>query len=308
MTKHSILVVEDEVIVAESLRLSLCGMGYDVPETVGSSEEAIRRAEELHPDLILMDIILEGSTIDGVETARRIRSRFEVPVIFVTAFADEQTLERVKKTQPFGYIIKPFNEKELWSTIEIALSRHKAEQEIKKRDSILFAIGFAVEWFLKHQKNGQLKETSEQGRLEAGIREILEHIGLAVNANSVAIFRLFQETDGTEGAKIQYIWVAPGSDRNGSNMEADKITFSTSLWRSLLATGNTIAGDVEYFPRSERKFFADRGISSIAILPLFRSDKLWGFVGFSNPDSREWSEGEIEALLIAGNIIGSLLE
>jgi len=69
-----------------------------------------------------------------------------------------------------------------------------------------------------------------------------------------------------------------------------------------------IAGDVEYLPRTKRKFFADRGISSVAILPLFRNDILWGFVGFSNPESWEWSEGEIEALLIAGNIIRSLLE
>jgi len=191
-----------------------------------------------------MDIILEGSKIDGVETARRIHSRCEVPIIFVTAFADEQTLERVKKTQPFGYIIKPFNEKELWSTIEIALYRHKAEQEIKKRDSILFAISFAVEWFLKNKKTGNAKETSEQGRLEAGIREILEHIDLAVNANSVAIFKMFQDTEGVKGAKIQYSWIAPGSVRKDSRTEPDQITLSTSLWRSLLSMGNTIAGDV----------------------------------------------------------------
>ena len=308
MKKHSIMVVEDELIVAESLKLSLIGLGYDVPETIGSSDEAVERAEELQPDLILMDIRLEGSRIDGIEAARRIRSRCEIPVIFVTAFADVQTLDRAKTTQPFGYILKPFNEKELWSAIEIALYKHRAEQEIKKRDSILFAISFAVEWFIKNQKSGKDKGT-EQGRLEAGIREILEHIGLAVNANSVAIFRMQQDKEGNTGAKIQYIWVAPGSRQSGSAIqEPDHITFTTALWRSLLATGNTIAGDISKFPSNERKFFADRGISSIAILPLFRNEQLWGFVGFSNPESREWSEGEIEALLIAGNIIGSLLE
>ena len=211
MTRASILVVEDEVIVAENLRVTLSGMGYMVPDTACSSSEALESVEKNLPDLILMDIVLEGSEFDGVETARRIRKNHDIPVVFVTAYADDETLERVKVTEPFAYILKPFNERELYSAIELALHRHQMEQEIKKRDTILFAISFAIEWFLRHQRESRTAKSGHPDTLEKGIVEILEHIGLAVDASMVAVFRMSPETDGDGGAMIQYIWVAPGT-------------------------------------------------------------------------------------------------
>ena len=112
MKKSSILVVEDEMIVAEDLKHRLTAMGYDVPEPACSSEEAICRTDAWTPDLILMDIVLEGSGMDGIETARAILAKAEVPIIFVTAFADDVTLDRAKTADPFAYILKPFNERE----------------------------------------------------------------------------------------------------------------------------------------------------------------------------------------------------
>lgn len=307
MKKASILVVEDELIVAENLRLILGGMGYDVPETACSAEEAFRSVDEQHPDLILMDIVLEGSEFDGVETARQIRSRYDIPVVFLTAYADDETLDRVKVTAPFAYILKPFNERELYSAIELALHRHHMEQEIKKRDNILFALSFAVEWFLRFQKESRQALAGRPENIEHGVREILEQIGLAVNADMVTVFRMNMESEGNTGAKIQYFWAAPGIFRGQSSREEAWIPFTTSLWRSLLASGNAVAGNVSRFPEGERCFFEKCGISSIAMLPLFKNDALWGFVGFSDNGPREWSDSEMEALTVAGNIVGAVI-
>jgi signal transduction histidine kinase len=131
MVPIKILVVEDEQLVADDLRETLEFLGYLVPALVATGEEAIFSVESLQPDLVLMDIRLEGE-MDGVEASLKIQSRFNIPVVYLTANADRATLERVKKTQPFGYILKPFDEKILSTTIEIALGRHQAEFEVQK--------------------------------------------------------------------------------------------------------------------------------------------------------------------------------
>ncbi|MFA5221040.1 MAG: response regulator [Methanoregula sp.] len=305
-----ILIVEDELIVAENLRVVLTGMGYNVPEPAGSSGEALARVYEIHPDLILMDIVLEGSPMDGIETAKKMRQYGDVPVIFVTAYSDENTLIRVKGTEPYAYILKPFNERELSAAIELALQRYRLDREIKKRDNLLFAISFAIEWFLRRYRAIPFDDPRYEKNLETGIMEILEHIGFAVQAAGVCIFRLNPGSGGNYGATVQYLWVDPGTSGCGrisiSGMES--ITFTTSLWRSLLGSGNTIAGDVKKFPDGERRFFEKCGINSIAVFPLFKKDTLWGFVGFYDTGHRDWSDSEMEGLQIAGNLLGAVLE
>lgn len=128
MANAQILVVEDESIVAEEIQSRLRKLGYPVPAVAFSGEEAIEKAEETRPDLVLMDIRLKGD-MDGVKAAEQIRARFHIPVIYLTAYADEDTLQRAKITQPFGYILKPFKERELQIAIEMGLYRHKAEEE-----------------------------------------------------------------------------------------------------------------------------------------------------------------------------------
>ncbi len=126
MSNAQILVVEDEAIVARNIQMELRSMGYAVPAIAASGEEALQRAAEMHPDLVLMDISLKGA-MDGVETTERMQERFDVPVVYLTACADECTLQRAKKTGPFGYLLKPYEERELQTTIEIALHKHKTE-------------------------------------------------------------------------------------------------------------------------------------------------------------------------------------
>ena len=144
MKKAQVLVVEDERIVAKDIQSSLQKLGYVVPDMVSSGEEAIAKVEKGDPDLVLMDIMLKGN-MDGVEAAEQIRSRFNVPVVYLTAHADDYTLQRAKMTESFGYILKPFEEKELHTTIEMALHKHKMERKLEQQVStILKSIGDGV--------------------------------------------------------------------------------------------------------------------------------------------------------------------
>ena len=129
MTDPQILVVEDEGIIAKSIRVMLKSLGYAVAAVTSSGEEAIKKAAETHPDLVLMDIVLEGD-IDGIEAAEQIRGRFDIPVVYLTAHADENTLKRAKITEPYGYILKPFSERELHAAVETALYKHMVERKL----------------------------------------------------------------------------------------------------------------------------------------------------------------------------------
>lgn len=128
MATNRILVVEDEGIVALDIQSKLESMGYSVPAIASTAEDAISLAATHKPDLILMDIQL-GGPMDGVDAARRIHADQGTPVVYLTAYSDEHTLERAKSAQPFGYLLKPFEERELYTTVEVALYKHAAETE-----------------------------------------------------------------------------------------------------------------------------------------------------------------------------------
>jgi PAS domain S-box-containing protein len=142
-----ILVVEDEPVVALDLRTRLTRMGYIVSETVARGEDALECARTLHPNLILMDIRLRGG-MDGISAAEEIRKRYGLPVIYLTAHADEATVDRARITEPFGYILKPFDERELRTVIEMALYKHDAERKLRESErryaTTLSSIGDAV--------------------------------------------------------------------------------------------------------------------------------------------------------------------
>jgi CheY-like chemotaxis protein len=124
MPDKRILIVEDETIVAMTLEDALQGMGYTVAGTASTAEDAIKLAGETRPDLILMDIRIQGEK-DGIAAAVAINSLYNIPIVYLTAHSDDKTLERAVKTQPYGFLIKPFRERELHSTIEIALYKHR---------------------------------------------------------------------------------------------------------------------------------------------------------------------------------------
>ncbi|MDH4028956.1 MAG: response regulator [Nitrospirota bacterium] len=130
-TKAKILIVENDGIIAKDLESVLGRLGYVVPAAVFSGEEALQKAEELKPDLIITEVVLDGK-MDGIEVAYRINSRFNIPVVFLTASTDKRTVERVRKVNPYGFITKPFGEDLLHTTIETAIYRHSMENVIKE--------------------------------------------------------------------------------------------------------------------------------------------------------------------------------
>lgn len=156
MKKTKILVVEDESIVARDIRNMLVGLGYDVTAVVPGAKDAVQKAQETHPDIVLMDVMLQGE-ITGVEAAEQIYTHYNIPVVYLTAYADSTTVQQAKKTEPFGYIIKPFEERELQTTIEIALYKYKMQMELKDRErwlsTILKSIGDGV---IATNKNGAI--------------------------------------------------------------------------------------------------------------------------------------------------------
>jgi PAS domain S-box-containing protein len=128
-----ILVVEDEKIIAMDIEKSLDQMGYKVTSVVSTGgEEAIKKAQETRPDLVLMDIVLKGY-ISGIEAAQRIRESFDIPVVYLTGYADEDTIERAKVTESYGYILKPYKDAELKTAIEMAIYKHKQEKKRRQR-------------------------------------------------------------------------------------------------------------------------------------------------------------------------------
>jgi CheY-like chemotaxis protein len=136
MSSPKIMVVEDEVIVAMELQSRLTAMGYDVTGVVGRGEDAVEKVQEMAPDLLLMDVTLAGR-MDGIEAAKRIHETHDIPVVYLTAHSDDQTLARAKGSTPLGYLVKPFHESDLRTTIEVSLHKHLKEKQDKER----------AEWF-----------------------------------------------------------------------------------------------------------------------------------------------------------------
>ncbi|MDQ1275825.1 MAG: two-component system, response regulator PdtaR [Euryarchaeota archaeon] len=134
MSEGRILIVEDEHIVAMGIKRMLKNMGYTLVGVASSGEDAINKAENTFPDLVLMDIMLRGE-INGIEAAKEIKERFDVPIVYLTACSESKIVERAWKTGPSGYVVKPFDEKDLQKSINVALSRHKMEKKGIESDS-----------------------------------------------------------------------------------------------------------------------------------------------------------------------------
>ncbi|MBF0458873.1 MAG: response regulator [Nitrospirae bacterium] len=131
MSKKKILIVEDEIIIAKDIQKCVEDLGYTATGAVPTAREAFLKIEERRPDLVLMDIMLQDG-IDGIEAATQIREKYDIPVIYLTAYADEKMIERAKITEPFGYLLKPFEDKELHINIEMAIYKHKLEKCVRE--------------------------------------------------------------------------------------------------------------------------------------------------------------------------------
>lgn len=135
----SVFVVEDESIVAKDIQFSLEKFGYNVLGISNNGTDALKKIVELEPSIVLMDIMIKGP-LTGIDVADKLKREYNIPVIFLTAFADENTLVKAKITEPYGYILKPFKEIDLRSTIEMAIYKHKKDTELQKERDFLYSL------------------------------------------------------------------------------------------------------------------------------------------------------------------------
>lgn len=162
-----ILIVEDEVVLSRGIQYRLQNLGYDVAGAAYTGEEAISQTEETRPDLVLMDIHLRGG-IDGIEAAAVIQTQYDIPIIYVTAYDDEETIQRAKMTQPFGFLLKPFDEADLRTAIEMALYKHQMEQELKQARDELQKLNASKNTFvsiLAHDLRGPLSSLRDSNQI-----------------------------------------------------------------------------------------------------------------------------------------------
>ena len=136
-TGARVMVVEDEAVVALHLRQELLKLGYTVAGVATAGEQALKMVEEVFPDVVLMDIHIQGE-LDGIETAKRIPRYLHIPVIYLTAYSEDTTLKRAGDTYPYGYLIKPFLDRELHATIKMALERSRADEAVRENEALLF--------------------------------------------------------------------------------------------------------------------------------------------------------------------------
>lgn len=135
----NVYIVEDESIVAKDIQNSLKKLGYHVLGISNNGTDALKNIADLEPNIVLMDIMIKGN-MTGIEVADKIKKQYNIPVIFLTAYADESTLAKAKITEPYGYILKPFKEIDLHSTIEMAVYKHKKDSKIQQERDFLYSL------------------------------------------------------------------------------------------------------------------------------------------------------------------------
>jgi PAS domain S-box-containing protein len=143
MSKARIMVVEDEGVVAMQVAETLRGLGYEVPLIAMTGEDAVSKLLETEPDLVLMDIHLRGG-VSGIEAAHRIRQRLDVPIVYLTAFSDSETLEQAQLTEPYGYVLKPFEEKSLHAILQMSLMKHRRTRGIRENGWWMSAVAASM--------------------------------------------------------------------------------------------------------------------------------------------------------------------
>ncbi len=251
-----VLIVEDEAIIAEDIRRTLVKLGYDVTRSAATGADALALAETLKPRLILMDIKLKGA-MDGIEAAGLIRERFGIPVVYLTSHSDEATLARAKETQPYGYILKPFEDRELRIAIEVAMRKHELESQLAERErwfaTTLESIGDAVIAIDPNNVITFLNPVAEKvtgwGRAEAVGKKLMDVLRLVDDAG-VLLDLSRPPPEGFAAAVPTYAGLVP---KSGANIPVDN-----SAAPIVDAKGNVLGQVVVFRDITERRHLEQR--------------------------------------------------
>ncbi|MCU0589553.1 MAG: response regulator [Syntrophobacteraceae bacterium] len=283
MVPSRIMIVEDEAIVAMEIEERLTAMGYRLAAVTASGEEAITLAERERPDLLLMDIRLQGA-MDGIQTAREIRARLQTPVIFVTAYSEDSTLERAKLAEPYGYIIKPFDDRELKSAIEIALYKHEAEKKIRRLNRLYDVLSQVNQSVVRIRTREEL--------LPAICRLMVEKGGFGLAWIGWLHF---------EGSRLEPLahFARPSHLEDGIDGFTDSMNSGVSnAMRAIRDGRTTVCNDCDRgrcaHPRQEA--ISSLGFRSCASFPLRFQDQIQGVLTLCSSDSNFFLDREIRLI------------
>jgi signal transduction histidine kinase len=218
----NIFIVEDEAIIARDIANKLKNLGYNVAGHAMTGEEAIEKILSIRPDMVLMDIRLNGN-LDGIDTAKKIYSQFEVPIIYVTAYMDKNTLARAKITEPYGYIMKPFEERDLYIHIELAFYKHQAQKKLTENKEIIKA----------------LEKEKEMGEIRKKFVSMISHdfrTPLSTVLSSIELIEYYGERLGKEEKGKLFVKIK------------DAITKMTSFLDDVLTIGRIESGKLIFRP------------------------------------------------------------
>lgn len=293
-----ILIVEDELLVAEDIAFRLKSLGYLITDLVISGEDALRAIRKEQPDLILMDIMLKGG-LDGIQTHELINKEYKIPLVYLTSYSDEKTFSRAKLTQPFGYIIKPFEERELHTVIEVALYKHSMEMRLErqlKNEELISRI------------STQLLATKTED-LDAAIIDSLRLFSEFAGVDKSFILIIDEENYTYDSV---YEWCF---DKKYSvtglmkNVPLNNIKWSLEKLRNNKVLTINSLSDFPDEAQNERELVESFGIKSYTAVGLNYDNKISGIIGFDSIVSKkEWDERELYSVKLFSEIIANTLE
>ena len=284
MAKQNIMVVEDSIVVSRDIQNRLTNLGYGVAATAVSGQEAIDKAEETSPDLILMDINLKGP-MDGVQAAEQIHQRLDIPIVYLTAQSDEGTLKRAKLTGPFGYLLKPFDERGIHTTIEIAFYKHESEiklQDESDQNLALFEVAriLAQNWSFEEKCKGVLRALTRLGEADMATLRTVDDTGQSLSLVS---------SDGTTN------WNRP-----------ELLPIQQSLaGKALQQRQYQVANDYANHPNADSSVVA-QGFKSVVCLPVNSGGQILGIVSVMSQKPNNFSPRIVRVLNAIAAGLGNL--
>lgn len=295
-----VLIVEDEVIVSTLIEDTLENYGYTVVGKATNGEDAIRITDETKPEIILMDIYLEGE-MDGIMAAEKISEKHDIPIVYLTAYSDRDTIERAIKTKPFGYMIKPFTPVELYASLEAVINKHRfyqAREEIRKRERILDAVNSAADCFLK------------ASHFRDCIPSVLPALGEAGGVSRMMIFEnMTVESSPDLMAKVVYLWNSSEGETPAFFREGSVISYKDigiERWKSEMSKGEIISSCTGDLSEKERLIFDKEGAECILSIPIYAGEEWWGFICIEAVDMEKYlTQPEIDAFRTAASVVGS---
>jgi PAS domain S-box-containing protein len=306
MKKPRILIVEDESIVARDISQQLDALGYESAGHTLSAEEGIALTNQLRPDLVLMDIQLAGE-MDGIEAARAIREQFAIPVVFLTAFVSEEVLDRAKRAEPFGYIVKPFDERELRTTIEMALYKHEVESRLRQNQMEQRA----NEARYLRQRNALITfsgigpGTDED--LAATFRRLTETAAKTLDVARVSVWRYNRDRTAIQCADLYEL----EADRHSSGTELSAAAYP-AYFQALARADMIAADDAEHDPNTSEfseHYLRPLGITSMLDARIQSGGAVDGILCHEHVGpGRQWTADEKTFAVAVANLASLAVE